>query len=475
MRDTAPVLDPAAVRLSSRFSVRRAISASVVGLVLFAALVVFGLPRPLARFAPDLALAIDPTNPVALIARADALRDRFLETAQAESVGDDTDPLPGSAAPATGPPKLLPGARRFATSSLRPTLDPLVQDREALRLEISALARRAIDVDPLNARAYRLLGEVSNDMATARRSMQTAVTLSRRETLALFWLLTDADKRGDFSAVVGYADPLLRTQPALLPFVAAGLARSVDDPRARADLLSRLAIGPDWRTDFLAILPKHAVDPRTTLSLLAGLRDAVFPPTQAEIQAYLVAMIDAGAPDLAHDAWRALLPRRETSPRGQLHNGDFDRDISGYAFDWTLPRGQGAAVEIIAQGDIVGRRALRLTFDGGRTVVPAVRQVVLLKPGRSMFAGRFKGAIASTRGLRWQIRCLYGAREVLGETEMMFTSQAEWQTFSIEFDVIDIPDCRAQLVTVVHDARLTSEQVISGDIQFGGLSLRAVY
>jgi hypothetical protein len=452
----------------------RTLCGGLVALVLTALVVVVSMPGPLSRHAPDAALRLDPTNPVALLAKAAVLRERLIETSRNETSENDPDPLPGSAAPATAPVKAQPGARRFAAPKLQPVDDPIFMDRASLKQEIAALATAAIAVDPLNATAHRMLGEVADDPDTVRRAMRTAVALSRRETLALFWLLNDALQRGDLVAVVDYGDMLLRTRIALLPFVASAFAKAAEDTAGRDILVRRLERGPEWRTDILAELPKHVLDPRTPLTILAGLRDAVFPPTQAEIQAYIAAMLERGEPDLAHDAWRALLPRRETTARGQLHNGDFERDLSGYAFDWTIVRGQGASAEIVPQPDTIGQRLLRMTFDGGRVVVPNVRQVVLLKPGRYVFSGRFKGAVASSRGLRWQVRCYYRTRDVLGETDMLLNSQGEWQEFAVAFQAIDIPDCRAQTVSMIHDARTTSEQVMSGEMLFDGLSLRSI-
>lgn len=457
-----------------RGGILQVLVAVVVFAVMTAVIIVVSVPRPLARYAPDMALKLDPTHPVALLAKAEVLRERFIESSQNDVAEADPDPLPGSAAPAMAPAKLAPGARRFAAPKLRPANDPIFMDRATLKREIAALATATIAVDPLNAKAHRMLGEVTDDADAVRRHMRTAVALSRRETLAAFWLLNDASQRSDLAAVVDYGDILLRTQLALLPFVAGPLAKVAEDEAGQKILLARLGRGPEWRTELLAELPKHALDQRTPLTLLAGLRDAEFAPTQAEIQAYVAAMLERSEPELAHDAWRALLPRRETSPRGQLHNGEFERDVSGYSFDWFFTRGQGAAAEIVSQPDTLGKRLLRMTFDGGRVVVPNVRQVVLLKPGRYQFSGRFKGAVATTRGLRWQVRCYYGARDVLGETDMLVNSQGEWQSFTIEYEVVDIPDCRAQTVGVIHDARMSSEQVMSGEMQFDGLTLQAL-
>ena len=151
------------------------------------------LPYALGSTQPDLALRLNPDNPVALIAKAESLRKKLVELAtigeRTRSAGHETQP---------------------AGSEYE-----LIAARDALRDEIRELALRAIATEPLNARAFRLLAETSNDTDQVRVLMQMALQRSRRESVAAFWLLNDSFYRRDYKSALDYGDIVLRTRSRL--------------------------------------------------------------------------------------------------------------------------------------------------------------------------------------------------------------------------------------------------------------------
>src|SRR5208337_3522186 len=108
------------------------------------------LPFALAPAAPDLALALDPGNPVALVVKARQISERLLAQS---SVTQGPAEAQERSAPGGGDNTL---ARLPEAAGSGGPGEPL-GDREAIRKEIARLASLAIAKDPLNAEAVRLL------------------------------------------------------------------------------------------------------------------------------------------------------------------------------------------------------------------------------------------------------------------------------------------------------------------------------
>ena len=157
------------------------------------------LPYALAPGAPGIALALNPNNPGALLGKAEHLRIALLDgmalgQPEAENQANSFPRAEG---------------QRLNSEVAAPTVyGPCSQDRadevEPSRLcpEIKNLLKRAIDSEPLNARAFRMFGEIMDNPGSRRRLMQEAVMRSRRDISAVLWLLDDSYTRRDFKAVI---------------------------------------------------------------------------------------------------------------------------------------------------------------------------------------------------------------------------------------------------------------------------------
>jgi hypothetical protein len=456
-----------------------------MAVALFAALLIgilrTTLPGPLSAFSPDLALSFNANHPVALIAKAELLRERFVELsaqareqtrlqADAEQPTDESQtlaqPQANSAQPkASGDRFAFPDLLAKGAGKANERADEL----DSVRTEIATLARKAIESAPMNARAYRLLAEVTSDPQEVRKLMSKAAQLSPRETLALAWLVAEAAQRGDLATMVDNSDKIMRTRPALVPTMAQQLAVAIDSEEGRKLLVDRMAEHPAWRETFLRTATQHVKQLPNMLALFGDIASSSTPPTVSEARSLVSDLLVREQPGLAHDAWTMLAPRGDTSRRGQLHNSAFDRNFSGYAFDWDANVVQGATIDQF--GTELGRKALRVSFDGSRVRGLSVRQATILSPGSYRLSGMFKGWLAGNRGLRWQTRCLYGTREVLGQTEMLAKTDGAWEEFEFAFEVIDIDACKAQTIVLMHDARSASEEVVSGEMQFDAFNL----
>ncbi len=409
---------------------------------------------------PDLAIRLDPGNPLALLTLAERARAEYLEL---QGVGGDV-------APSAENTDSEVGASSSATAALAPAnRDPAVAARiRSLRDSIADLARRALVNDPLNARAFRMLGEVAETPEQTRLMMQEAVKRSRRESIAVFWLMADSYGRGDFAGVVQKADILLKSQPQIASEVMRYLGAASADAGARSILVKTLAKRPDWRGGFFNALPQNVRYAGTPLELMTGLKSAGSPPSPSELAPYLDVLIGAGMVSYARDVWLQLM--HDGEQQSLLVNANFAQDPSGLPFDWSVRRATNATFEFLPSGGGNEGRSARIDFGTGRVQFPDLSQVVVLAPGRYRLEGEFRGLIRGRRGLRWEIRCWRGKQ--LAETEMLFASRDRaWQGFNLHVDVPDREDCRSQQVRLFHDARSASEQLVSGQISFRSLVL----
>ena len=431
-----------------------------LGLALALMVSTTSLPYALAPSFPDLALSLNPNNPVALLAKAEKARDQLLKLSGATE----------QAAPkenASGPVRADTIAHLPAASS-EGELEPQ-DEREALRREIRRLAVRTIANEPLNAKAFRLLAEVTHSPEQVRVLMQEAIRRSRRESVALFWLLHDSIYHKDYKAGLSYSDALLRTRPELSAYVFGYLTRMAEDRDGNALLIQDLAKGPAWRRSFFEALPRNTQQTEIPLKLMIALKESGKPVADKELAPYLNALIARNLVDNAYNVWLQFLPKAELDSLGLISHPDFEHDPTGLPFDWKIAQGVNAIAEFVPNGE--RERALHITFGYGRVQFPEASQVVLLPPGKYRIEGKVRGKITAKRGLRWQVRCASGPKRVLGETDMLMGHSPQWRVFALEAEVPLIEECRGQTLRLFHDSRSASEELISGEAWFAGLRL----
>ncbi|MGO8952292.1 MAG: hypothetical protein ACLPWS_03595 [Rhodomicrobium sp.] len=421
------------------------------------------LPYALAPAAPDMALRLNPNNPVALIAIAERTRAQLLSLA-----GGNVS----QAAPAAPAQEETPGAT-IADLPQAPgapgEADGLQDEREELRGEIRQLATKAIAADPMNASAFRLLAEVTAGPEQIRDLMQQAVQRSRRESTAVFWLLDDSYRSGDIPAVAGYADILLRTKPEIAESVMNYVANITRDPAGRILVVDKVANVPEWRRPFFENLPGMLERSEAVLDVVTGLKASGRPAKGNELQPILKYLIGINRADVAYNVWLQSLPDSRLESLGLMSDPGFENGPSVLPFEWYAGTGINASLEFVPSSQPGGKRLLHISFNGGRVQFPEFVQVLLLGPGRYRLEGQVRGSIEGQRGLRWQIRCLRG--KTLGETDMLTGKSQQWRTFSLEAEVPKSQECIGQLVRLVHDSRSASEEFLTGEVWFGDLKL----
>ena len=438
----------------------------------------------LALEAPERALELFASEPTALVTTADQrLNQAPREGAEVKVVRDDNAASPQAIdrLGAWAEMALKAAAQRTQSEnpgspteepprSPTPSATPLTP---SARLQIRAQVEKALGRDPLNARALRLLGQladVDGNEAKASAYMTAAARHSKRETVAIHWLMQKSLEKNDIPATLRYVDTFLRTRPQLKGYAMPVLVQLAEnkDPKAVDELKTLLATNPPWRADFLSALPASVSDARTPLDLLLSLKETPTPPTTADVDAYLRYLISRKLYELAYYTWLQFLPPEQLSTLGLLFNSSFEFPPSGLPFDWVISPGSGVTIDLIARPDKQKAHALSLEFGPGRAEFDGVSQLLMLPLGNYRFAGQYKGDIEGRRGLQWRLTCAAGDDAPLAESPMFLGAAPTWTDFTVTFTVPNA-DCRAQELRLALAARSASEQLVSGSIWFDEL------
>jgi hypothetical protein len=251
------------------------------------------------------------------------------------------------------------------------------------------------------------------------------------------------------------------------------LVRLAESRSAGDDLEKVLAGGPPWRSAFLSAIANGGSDPRMPLELLLALKDSAAPPSGNDLRSYVDAMIARKQYELAYYAWLQFLPPEHLTSAGLLFNGSFEAAPSGMPFDWVFGSGSGVTVEVAARPDKDGQHALLIEFGHGRVEFGGVRQVVMLGPGTYELRGQYRGEMVGKRGLVWRIACAAAPGTPLGTSPMTLSVSQKWRDIGFTFTVPD-SNCRAQVLELVLDARMPSEQLVSGSIWHDELRIAIV-
>jgi hypothetical protein len=387
------------------------------------------LARYLASAGPEQALALDARQPSALLNLAD------------QKIGIDA-----------------------------PIVDARAQSLTSQDQQIRAMTELALREDPLNARGLRILGQLANrshDEVRAMQFMQASVRHSLNEFIALAWLADKYFEKRDYGNSVHYADILLRKGPQLIHYVMPTLAQIAENTDGSENLRKLLAENPPWRALFFGALPNSISDARTPLNLLVALKDTPNPPSTDDLRGYLKFLIDRKFYSLAYYTWLQLLPAEQLNNLGLLFNGRFETAPTGLPFDWVITAGTGVTIDVVSVADSDGR-ALEVAFQQGRVEFGGVTELVALPPGKYQFEGKFTGEVIGQRGLKWRVTCAGGA--TVGESGMIAGRTSTWKRVELQFGVPAV-DCPAQYLHLDLDARMSSEQFVSGTVRFGDLRI----
>jgi hypothetical protein len=353
----------------------------------------------------------------------------------------------------------------------RPQLPGVAAGEPAARAELSAALRG----NPGEVAALLVLAadlEMAGDAAGAARAHEAALAIAPidRDTLRL---------------AAGFFLRQGRTQDAIAQL--ARLAEYHGQNDAVFPVLAKLLVArdpgwnalaersPPWLGAFIVAGCRQGTDPALLAPLLQK-RVAARRALAAEIDCVTEKLRESGQWEAAYQVWLNSLPRERLADVGHVYNGGFEQAASGIGFDWRTPPGQerqaGHAVEFASSsGGAVGKRALRVTYNGKRQAGPAIRQFMVLPPGRYELGGLARGeGLNSVRGVQWTVRC--AGREAraaaLGSSER-FIGSSEWRPFG--FAVIVPQDCPGQVLELEPVGFLEGTTYVAGSVWFDELRL----
>jgi hypothetical protein len=349
----------------------------------------------------------------------------------------------------------------------------------SVTLELNKLSneiKSALIQDPLNARAFRLLGQIyglQGESANLQKIMAFAARLSPHEIIALDYMTRRSLEDRKYKTALFYADRLFSAGPGLISYYGPIFGRLIDYEPARRDLIAKLAERPSWRLAFFLYALKNSglKDVYAPTEVFLGLKQTSAPPNEQELSGYLNFLILNKRYDLAYAAWLNFLDADDTEALGFIFNGSFERDISRLPFDWTIGRGVEVNAQVATLPGEETRHGLNIEFGQGRAVFPPVYEVLVLAPGKYHLKGSLRGEIIGRRGLQWSVKCVEGTST--GEGDMVLGRFRDWKPFEFDFDIPE-KSCSAQYLQLKHASRSPSEQIASGSIWFDELSIERV-
>jgi hypothetical protein len=147
-------------------------------------------------------------------------------------------------------------------------------------------------------------------------------------------------------------------------------------------------------------------------------------------------------------------------------------------FDW-MPtkrpeREVGHTVDLVTTMGAVGKRALRVAYNGKRQVGIPIAQFLVLPPGRYVLCGLGRAdGVKAGRGALWTVRCVNGGKvQAPLATSERFVGSSGWQRFSVELAIArTCPGQVLQLESAGADEGIT---YLAGTVWFDDLVLRRV-
>lgn len=466
MSDTDPAGRDTARAHSRRPALMAVLLLAPAGAALLWLVVTFSYAASLADSNPEASLRIRVTAPALL--NLVERRLAALRKAGATDAGAEVGMLPDAADTRTGRDdrdriSVLAdlASRRFSSAQAAPQSDAITP-RSPEKEHLYQMTREALRREPLNARALRLLAELSEGHAPhseVARLMRMAVRRNVHEPIAVFWLLNEALAEKNYKDVLTYADILLRTEIRLNAHAIHALAKACEDSQGLELVLQAVRANPRWRDAFVSNVSQYVTDARIPLQILVGLKDSAHPPTTKELAPFFALLMRHQLHELAYYTWIQFLPPEQLVRVVVPFNGDFETTPSGLPFDWIIPSSPNAIAGIVSLPPPATGKALRVEFGLGRIDFAGARQLVLLPPGEYTFSATYTASINGRRGLVWALACIDGTE--LGRTAMMQGSVLKPTPIHFSFRVPEA-GCRAQQLRLFHDSRSASEQFVSG-------------
>ncbi len=284
-------------------------------------------------------------------------------------------------------------------------------DTAALK-EAGLLSKASLRAQALNPRALRLQAFVNAKTWSSeqqRRAIALVLRASRREPGAYIWNIEDAAARDDVGAVLKNYDLALRTKTESGTVLFPILSNALSDARIRSELAPYFKKNPVWLVDFVGYALENSKDPlplAMTVTTAGGL------PPQPEFkvlgQRLLRTLVETGHATQAKATALSLYPA-DRKLLTSLDLSDAATALRNPELAWqsTGSASAGAGFDVGADG-----RPIMTLFAGTGVRQGAARKLLFLEAGSYHLAAKF-GATDSPNGagMAWHLRCLgEGAR-----------------------------------------------------------------
>jgi hypothetical protein len=284
------------------------------------------------------------------------------------------------------------------------------------RATASAIAQLA----PLSPAGPRIVGSAlasSGRDRDAKKAMEAAVRLSRREGTAQLWLADEAISRGDLPQVLSRYDVIMRTHPAASPQLYAALARTLVDPTMRREMTRFVSKDTPWFEGFAVAAAGTAANAEPLAKLFMA--SPTLPDTVPMRTVYRAVLEQLGA-TRKYALVASLYDRLPGAQPGRLRTVELPRDDQTQypPVDWALVSEGGLGAAIVGKG---ADRLLETYVSTGAGGV-AARRILLLRPGS--YALRWR-VIDGPDGVDAEARAIISCTDASGAEKILADSVIE--------------------------------------------------
>ena len=220
------------------------------------------------------------------------------------------------------------------------------------------------------------------------------------------------------------------------------------------------------------MLVERAKSPATSYGVLASLRSSPSPPTAAELRQLLTKLIANRDYETAYFVWLDFLSEVDLRKAANIYDGNFELNAQNLLFGWNFEKLKNTDIRIVPRSTSSTDRMLRVEFLNTRDRFAHVWQLLRLAPGNYDFTGEMKAdRLATEVGLVWRIYCLGESERPIAATHRLFTAST-WAQFETFFE-IPKENCPAQRLRLEVDSKAALDQLITGQVYFDNLQLRA--
>jgi tetratricopeptide (TPR) repeat protein len=305
------------------------------------------------------------------------------------------------------------------------------------------LAREAVRLQAINAKALRLLGYQADALGRPERAeklVRMAARLTRREPGAQLWLIESSARRGDDRETLMHYDIVLRTKPDTQSILFPRLLAAIDDPEIRSALKPYIIRGASWAEAFLFHANSNSKNLPALVDLITetgGLPDGN--AARQQEKGLLSRLVDEKQFAAAR---RLYLAMAGSKPRHLIDAGlaASDRDGRFGPIGWQLFDDADAGGGFLGKGETAG---IGLSiFANAATTRTIARRLLYLEPGTyRLTANILRTRTSPNSAIRWQVQC------AAGDQRRVATIESEASNAS---GVFTIPDgCNAQFLYLI--------------------------